>query len=186
MAGGRMAGMFGGSVSRSKLPPGTVTLKLNTIDDYTGAISQLVSTLNYIGYSVFAILLVITMVGITNTYRMMMLERIKEIGTMRAIGVHKKQVRNIFLYEAGITAFIGAVAGLVTAAVIMMATGFIPFPAAGDLTMLLRSGRIGYSVSPVVVAGLFIVIVLFSMLAASNPAKKASRIAPAEALRTTN
>ena len=186
MGAGRMGGMFGGSVKRSEAAPGTVTLKLNTIDDYTGTISQLVSTLNYISYSVFAILLVITMVGITNTYRMMMLERIKEIGTMRAIGVHKKQVRNIFLYEAGITAFTGAAAGLAASAVIMLITSLIPFESAGNMTMLLRSGHLGYSVNPATVIGLFIIVVLFSMLAASTPARRAAKIAPAEALRTTN
>ncbi|MDC7228427.1 MAG: ABC transporter permease [Spirochaetales bacterium] len=186
MSGGGIGGMFGGSIVRSELPPGTVTLRLNTIDDYTGSISQLVSTLNYISYGVFAILLLITMVGITNTYRMMMLERIKEIGTMRALGVHKNQIRNIFLYEAGITAFTGAAAGLVTSAVIMLITGLIPFESTGNMTMLLRSGHIGYTVNPVTVFSLFIVVVLFSMIAASNPAGKAAKIAPAQALRTTN
>jgi len=177
--------MFGAGITRSSLPPGTVTFKLNTIDDYTGAISQLVSTLNYIGYAVFAVLLLITMVGITNTYRMMMLERIKEIGTMRAMGVHRKQVRRIFLYEAGITACIGAAAGLVVSLGIMLVTGLLSFPEAGDFTMLLDSGHVGYSMDPGVTVGLFIIIVLFSMLAASSPAGKAARVAPAEALRTT-
>jgi putative ABC transport system permease protein len=186
MRGDGMGGMFGSTVTRSSLPPGTVTYNLNTIEDYTGAINQLVDTLNYIGWGVFAILLLITMVGITNTYRMIMLERIKEIGTMRAIGVQKNQVRNIILYEAGITAFAGAAAGFIISAVLMIIAGLIPLQNAGDITIMLSSGHLGFSLSPIITAGLFIVIILMSMAAASSPAKKAAAVAPAEALRTTN
>ena len=39
-----------------------------------------------IGLAIFIILLVITMVGITNTFRMIMIERTQEIGTMRPLG----------------------------------------------------------------------------------------------------
>lgn len=185
-AGGGMMGMMRNPVTRSDLPPGTVTYKVNTIDDYTGAISQLVDTLNYIGWGVFAILLLITMVGITNTYRMIMLERIKEIGTMRALGVQKRQVKNIFLYEAGITAFTGAAVGLAVSAILMLVAGLIPFNNAGNLTIMLSAGHLGFSINPVIVAGLFIVIVLMSMAAASSPARKAAAVEPAEALRSNN
>ncbi|MQY77227.1 MAG: FtsX-like permease family protein [Spirochaeta sp.] len=64
------------------------------------------------GLVVFILLLVITMVGITNTFRMIMLERTREIGTMRALGMQRGSVRNIFLSEALFIAIGALYAGL--------------------------------------------------------------------------
>ena len=58
------------------------------------------NALKTIGLVIFFILLVITMVGITNTFRMILIERTKEIGTMRAFGMQRHVVRNVFLMEA--------------------------------------------------------------------------------------
>ena len=48
----------------------------------------------------FVVILIIITVGIINSYRMVMMERTAEIGTMRAMGVQREGVRNIFLWEA--------------------------------------------------------------------------------------
>ena len=182
----RAAGRRRNTAEKSDLPAGTITYKLNTVDDYTSIINQLVSTLNYIGYAVFTILLLITMVGVTNTYRMMMLERISEIGTMRAIGLKRRDIKKIFLYEAGLVALLGAAAGLAAALIVMLLTSMISVPNAGDLTMLLKGGRIGYLISPFVTGGVFTGIICLSMAAVSGPAKKAAKIPPAEALRAVH
>ena len=73
----------------------------------------------YIGGGVLLIILivlfVIIMVGITNTFRIIMFERIKEIGTMRSMGMQRGEVRNLFLFEALFIALGGAIAGLALA-----------------------------------------------------------------------
>ena len=65
-----------------------------TLNDMMDQVMSMVSLLDTIGLVIFIILLVITMVGITNTFRMIMLERTREIGTIRAIGMQRKSVRN--------------------------------------------------------------------------------------------
>ena len=42
---------------------------------------------------------------------MVLLERIREIGTMRAVGMQGRSVRGIFLMEAGFIGLIGALIG---------------------------------------------------------------------------
>ncbi|MBN1834647.1 MAG: ABC transporter permease, partial [Spirochaetales bacterium] len=61
--------------------------QLATISDYLQPLNQIASTLNIVGLVVVLILFVIIMVGITNTFRMIIYERTREIGTMRALGL---------------------------------------------------------------------------------------------------
>lgn len=75
-------------------------------------VEQMVGVLNKVGLIIFLILLLVTMVGITNTFRMIMIERTREIGTMRAFGMQRGgQVRNIFLWEAIFLGLLGSVGG---------------------------------------------------------------------------
>ncbi|MBN1685561.1 MAG: ABC transporter permease, partial [Spirochaetales bacterium] len=61
--------------------------RLYTLNDVLSEADQIVVILNTVGLVILLILFFIIMVGITNTFRMIMIERIKEIGTMRALGM---------------------------------------------------------------------------------------------------
>ncbi|MDD9987423.1 MAG: ABC transporter permease, partial [Spirochaetaceae bacterium] len=57
--------------------------EITTLDDILDQVSDLFGVLDIVSLVVFLILLTITMVGVVNTFRMVLLERIREIGTMR-------------------------------------------------------------------------------------------------------
>lgn len=57
------------------------------------------------------LLLFLAFIGIANTILMATLERSREIGMMRALGMTDAQVRRIFLYEAGLIGWIGSCGG---------------------------------------------------------------------------
>ena len=77
-----------------------IKYQVTTINQIMEPVEAAVSVLRTIGLAIFTILLVITAVGITNTFRMILIERTKEIGTMRAFGMQRGMVRNVFLVEA--------------------------------------------------------------------------------------
>ncbi|MFP4510119.1 MAG: ABC transporter permease [Spirochaetaceae bacterium] len=56
---------------------------------------------------------IIAAVGISNTMLMAVLEREREIGMMRAIGVRNSEIRRLFAYEAGAIGLGGSIAGVV-------------------------------------------------------------------------
>lgn len=58
------------------------------------------------------IALVVSAIGMFNTMTITLLERINEIGIMRAIGITKKDIRIIFLFESVIMGFLGGVFGI--------------------------------------------------------------------------
>lgn len=67
---------------------------------------------DYISYAImFAILLFLAVFIIANTLTITVFERTAEIGTLRAIGLQKNQIRWMFLYEGLFLALIGAVIG---------------------------------------------------------------------------
>ena len=99
---------------------------ITTLNDLMQPILSLVQSLVIIRLGLFAVLLVIIMVGLLNSFRMILLERTQEIGTMRALGMQRESVRNIFLLEALFLALVGAVAGLLVCLSAYGRTGSLP------------------------------------------------------------
>jgi len=78
--------------------------------------SQEVSQVNQIVNLITVILIlavVIGLVGIVNTLALSVLERTREIGLLRALGMSRSQIRAMVRHESVIVALLGAVAGVV-------------------------------------------------------------------------
>jgi len=127
--------------------------------------------------SIGVIALVVGAVGIITTLYTSVTERIKEIGTMKAIGTQNSSILSLFLIEALLIGLIGGTVGLIT--------GIL----AGQLLSSIVSPPIPGSsnISPVFhLMDLFKVWFLsvgLSILAGILPAWKASRLSPLVALR---
>ncbi|HCM29108.1 MAG: hypothetical protein A2Z99_09945 [Treponema sp. GWB1_62_6] len=156
-----------------------------TINDLLSQIEDLVKVLNIASVYILAVLFVIIMVGITNTFRMIMYERIKEIGTMRAVGMQRPAVRNLFLLEAGFLAVAGTLAGWALSAIAMAIISIFDFGTSTVFALLLKNGHLSFAVQAPHAIGGFLLVLVLTLLAAALPARKASRLEPAAALRTS-
>ena len=141
-----------------------------------------VGVLNRVGLVIFIILLLVTMVGITNTFRMILLERTREIGTMRAFGMHKSQVQQIFLWEAVLLGLVGCAAGLALSGLTILVVGNWPLNVDPSLQFFLQQGRITFRLSLNDLILNLVLVVLTSLLAAYWPARAAARLSPIKAL----
>jgi len=119
-----------------------------------------------------------------NTFRMVMYERIREIGTMRAIGIRREGIRSMFLYEALFLAIGGAIAGIVAALILMGGFSLLNFGEESPLFILLRNGHLSFFLPPMRALGNIAIIAVLTLIAALAPAIQASRLSPAVALRT--
>lgn len=135
-------------------------------------------TLAIIGFVLF--LLVAT--GIINTMLMSVYERVREIGTMLALGVRRWQVTALFLCEASALGLFSALAGTAIGWVLVFLIGrhgVAIRPPGGDVTMIY----------PYVDGGFLLIVLCFAlfgtMLSGLYPAWKAARLRPVEALRAT-
>jgi len=159
--------------------------QLFTIGDFLEPLNQVASTLNTVGLVVVLILFVIIMVGVTNTFRMVIHERIREIGTMRSLGLQRGGVRGLFLLEALMLSLGGALVGLAAAFVVALVLSLINFGTDNQFFIILREGHLLFKVLPAQIAGNIVVVGLLTLVAALIPASRAAKMDPAHALRKT-
>ena len=81
-------------------------------DEYIEAQSATLDQLLGLIYGLLGLAVIIAAFGIANTLRLSVIERTKEIGLLRAVGMTQKQVRSTIRWEAVITALFGAVLGV--------------------------------------------------------------------------
>ena len=121
-------------------------------------------------FSLFDVLALVAVIvaalGIVNTLTMNVLERVREIGVLRAAGMTRNQVWRSVVVEAGITGLVGAVCGVATGLVV----GALMVALAGGGT----DGVISVPWSSVAVAA--VLGVVLAMLAAVYPARLASGV----------
>ncbi len=83
---------------------------------------QVTGMFNAIGFAIWVILLIIVCIVIFITLLMSTLERVREIGTLRAIGTEKIQVYMIFYFEAMIISVVGIILGLIFGSIFIFIT----------------------------------------------------------------
>ena len=156
---------------------------VETLYDEVPAIKTVLSIVHTVTTIILLVILFIVMVGVSNTYRMVLYERIREIGTMRSLGMDRKRTRSVFTAEAVILCLIGAVSGFILSIITMAVVHLIPV-SIDSLSFFLNNGHFTFSLSVGTIVTQYILLVLFTIVAVSGSAKKAARLNPAEALRS--
>ena len=159
-------------------------VQVTTINDMLSVVTQMSDGFSIASLIMLVFLLAITMLGIANTFRMILYERIQEIGTMRAVGMQRGEVKRLMLYEAVFLSLLGVVIGVVLAGIGMALLGLINFGTDSMISILLNNGHLSFMFDPLSMIISTILVVLFTWLAALGPAGKAAKLSPAEALRT--
>lgn len=150
-----------------------------TAKDLQGLIFTIVNTLQGIVTGFGVVALIASIFGIINTQYISVLERTREIGLMKALGMRGKHVSRLFQFEAAWIGFLGGVIG----AGIAIVVGSLMNP---WITEKLEIGE-GNSLlifQPLPIALMIIGLIIVAMLAGYFPARKAARLDPIEALRT--
>jgi hypothetical protein len=121
-----------------------------------------------------AMSLLVSVVGITNSMLMSVTERYKEIGTMKCLGALDNFIVKLFLIESGLLGFFGALFGAIIGALFVMLSRFgAVFNGNFDWLKLLMYIGVCIAIGTVL-----------SIVAALGPAMRASRMPPADAMRT--
>jgi len=143
--------------------------------------------MNYILLIFLVIILLALGFGIVNTMLMAVLERVKELGMLMAIGMNKKRVFRMIMLETIFLGLTGAMAGALLCYLLVWWTGNTGV----DLSALYKEGleAIGFSAKVYPAIGLdsffqiLFMVILTGVLASIYPARKAMKLNPAEALR---
>ena len=150
-----------------------LALEPTPLDRVAGAVDAALGRVFGLFDALAIVAVIVAALGIVNTLTMNVLERVREIGVLRAAGMTTRQVRRTVVVEAGILGVAGSILGILTgivAGAVMVAIG------GGDVAL-------GFGLpwgSIALAAGLGIGL---SMLAAWYPARLASRLAIVRAVQ---
>jgi putative ABC transport system permease protein len=126
-------------------------------------------------------LIAIVLISVLNVMIMAVYERVREIGTIAAIGTLPSRILSLFLVEGVVLGAAGAVAGVLAGAAIILALNVwkvsVTFGGARQLFVL--SPRI----DPYEVVLASVMVIVVSVLASVQPAIRASRMEPIDALQ---
>ena len=124
-------------------------------------------------------LIAIVLISIMNVMIMAVYERIREIGTIAAIGTLPGKILSMFVVEGFCLGLVGAVAGNVLGLIIMLVINHsgMTFDF-GRQTLALSA-----AISPMDVLVISGIVIVISVVASLQPAFKASRMEPIKALR---
>ena len=113
---------------------------------------------------------------IVNTFRIIVTQRTRELGLLRAIGAKGTQIRTMILLEALVVALVASTAGILLGWLLALGGSFIMELFAGNLLgpVVLPLDAVGWG---------YLLGTVITVVAALLPAIHASRIAPMEALR---
>ena len=147
-------------------------------------IRTLLRALSAVSYGILVLLAVVIAVGILNLYRVIIFERTREIGTMRAIGIQRPQVRNLILLEALLLAVCGVAGGILLTFLVLTGVSWIPVGGSAGLDIFLDRGHLSWVMNPDALAVDALLVVLVTLAGALGPARAARDIDPAVAMRT--
>ena len=130
---------------------------------------------------------VIAAVGVSNTMLMAVLERVRELGTMRAMGMGDRQIRVVFLLEAGGIGLIGSLLGVALGTPLvawLVRTGI-------DYSSITRQMDVGYRIAgafrgawhPEAMVQAVVFGVLMSVAVAFIPTRRALKMQITDCLR---
>jgi putative ABC transport system permease protein len=155
-------------------------------------LSSVFSLISLFLVGIAAISLLVAGIGIMNIMIVSLIERTREIGILKALGMKSRTVLMIFLSESVIIGLIGAVLGIVlgwglanVVAVVLSGGGLFQGIGGNQATTRISSG--GLTITPVLTPTVLVGALAFgigvSVIFALYPAWRASKLKPVEALR---
>ena len=141
--------------------------------------SNIIKMLDIMTFSIEIILVSIVLVSILNVMIMSVFERIKQIGTMKAMGTSKGFIVSMFVNEGMLLGVFGFLIGVALSVAFVYVIGDIRYDFGRQSNLLLVPH---IDIKNIVFVGVMVVII--AVLASLYPAFKAASLKPIEALRS--
>jgi putative ABC transport system permease protein len=146
----------------AQLPTVTVKDQAGYAAEQRGPIDQMLRLI----YALLGLALVIAVLGIVNTLALSVIERTREVGLLRAIGLSRAQLRRMVRLEAVVIALLGGGLGVAMGLVFGVAL----------MTSLRDQGLEVISVPSAQLAGFVLASAAIGVVAAVLPARRAARL----------
>jgi putative ABC transport system permease protein len=161
-----------------------IMVSVQSMYETASAVLNVEFALNLITLAAGLILFCIILIGVVNTLRMTIRERTREIGTMRAIGMQKKDVLSMFLLETGFLTLFASIVGTILAFLVMYGLSSITIDASDNpMGMLLVEGHLYFAPTLAAAVSYIVFIIGITIFTAFFPARRAATMIVSDALR---
>jgi ABC-type antimicrobial peptide transport system permease subunit len=148
-----------------------------------GNLGQFIFVAKFILFFATAIIFVVALVIINNAVVMATLQRVREIGTMRAIGAQRKFVLAMVLTETVVLGMAFGTVGAGLGSALVLWLNHAGIPAANDFLYFFFSGpRLYPYLNAGSLIGAFFVVLIVTCVSALYPAVMATRVSPIQAM----
>src|SRR4030066_94428 len=159
------------------IPPG---VEVRRSDTRSGQIEKMVSAFHLNLTALSFISLIVGMFLIYNAISISVIQRRREIGILRSLGVTRSQILGLFLCEAGLIGGLGSLIGIGAGIGLARLMLFSVSRTITSLYILVKTENL--MIPPFVLIVGFLLGCLASIFSAIGPAREASKVAPREAL----
>jgi ABC-type lipoprotein release transport system permease subunit len=161
-----------------------LTLKAISWQESAGLIGNFIAFARAVLYIAILIIFTIALVIINNALVMATLERVREIGTLRAIGAQRRFILSMLVVEAVVIGLLFGGMGAVVGAIIVKVIAAVGIPATSDVAFFFFSGpRLRPFLSPVNVVAAFVIVLFVATVSSFYPAWLAMRVTPRQAMQ---
>jgi len=162
--------------SRVRWNPWTgIKVFLFTMPVYLSEISDLLDAMNLLTYFLYGMMLLIIFVSAAVTYRLILHERAREMGIMRAIGFYGGDLRFVLWTEIIALGIISLCAGFLVAVLISGAASFVSFSWFPSFEIFQKNGKLSVLYLPKTVLINVALVFIVLICAAFFPSLKASK-----------
>ncbi|MBK7844343.1 MAG: ABC transporter permease [Bdellovibrionales bacterium] len=158
-------------------------LDITTSEDETSFLKWIVSLLSALTFILTIVLAIIIVMGLINVLWMSVKERTTEIGTLRAIGMHKRRVLEMFLLESLIISVPSTLLGLFITGILTFSLNLMKVPITSEAFQLfLMTNHLSFAFGFSQAFFIFVSLVGFFTLGSLIPARKAANLNPITAI----
>jgi ABC-type lipoprotein release transport system permease subunit len=162
-----------------------LSLKAISWQKAAGLIGQFATLMQAVLFAAVLIIFVVALVVINNALVMATLERVREIGTLRAVGAQRRFILAMIVLESIVIGISSGTLGALLGAALLLVLGKVGIPAASDVMSFFFSGPRLYptvGVSQLVFA--LVTVLVVSVVSGIYPAWLAMRVSPREAMQS--
>ncbi len=160
-------------------------LKAITWQKAAGLIGQFAILMRVVLFTAVLIIFVVALVIINNALVMATLERVREIGTLRAVGAQRRFILAMLVLESVAVGLVFGAVGTVLGAGVIALLGKVGIAAGNDVLMFFFSGpRLYPALASHNLVLALVIVLLVSIVSSVYPAWIAMRISPREAMQS--
>ena len=155
---------------------GQETFHAHTSEQLLASFQNILVVIQVVLIGIAAISLLVGGIGIMNTMYASVLERTKEIGTMKAIGAKNSHILLLFVIESGLLGLVGGLIGIIIGLILAKTAEYFA-------AIYIGSHLLKASLNPLIILGSLVFSFIVGTLSGILPALQASKLKPVDALR---